>query len=57
MTKELKITFYADVDEQDYAEVVKALENNGAAIITTELPELFSVGYFEVDVLREYGKE
>lgn len=57
MTKEIKITFYADVEEQDYETVVKALENNGAAIITNELPELFSVGYFDVNVLREYGKE
>ena len=57
MTKEIKITFYADVEEQDYDEVVKALENNGAAIITNELPELFSVGYFDVNVLREYGEE
>ena len=57
MTKEIKITFYADVEEQDYETVVKALENNGAAIITNELPELFSVGYFDVNVLREYGEE
>ncbi|MBP3231686.1 MAG: hypothetical protein J6M33_05310 [Anaerovibrio sp.] len=57
MTKEIKITFYADVEEQDYETVVKALENNGAAIITNELPELFNVGYFDVNVLREYGKE
>lgn len=57
MTKEIKVTFYADVEEKDYAEVVKALENNGAAIITNELPELFSVGYFDVSVLREYGEE
>ncbi len=57
MTKEIKITFYADVEEQNYETVVKALENNGAAIITNELPELFSVGYFDVNVLREYGEE
>lgn len=57
MTKEIKITFYADVEEKDYAEVVKALEKCGAEMITNELPELFSVGLFDVNVLREYGEE
>ena len=57
MTKEIKVTFYADVDEKDYAEVVKALEKCGAEIITNELPELFSIGLFDVSVLREYGTE
>ena len=55
MQKEIKVSFYADVDEKRFDDVFKAISKYGAEIITNELSELSNVGCFDVDVMREKG--
>lgn len=47
--KEIKITFYAYVNEEDFDEVKQAFGKSGAEIIGEEFPELKDIGYFKVE--------
>ena len=53
MQKEIKVSFYADVDEKRFDDVFKAISKYGAEIITNELSELSNVGCFDAEVMRE----
>ena len=46
--KEIKISFYADVNEKDMEEVTRVFNKCGAEIIEHNLPELRNIGFFEV---------
>ena len=54
--KEIKIVFYANVEEKDYDSVAKAFRKCGAEIINSDLPELKNVGCFEIHEV-ETGKK
>ena len=54
--KEIKIVFYANVEEKDYDSVAKAFRKCGAEIINSDLPELKNVGCFEIHEV-ETGKQ
>ena len=54
--KEIKIAFYANVEEKDYDVVAKAFRKYGAEIINSEVPELKDVGCFEIHEM-ETGKK
>ena len=47
--KEIKISFYANVDEDSLAEVKRALSKYGAEVITDNFEELENVGCFEIE--------
>ena len=47
--KEIKISFYANIDEDDIAEVTRVLNKYGAEIISQEIPELENVGCFAIE--------
>ena len=54
--KEIKIVFYANVEEKDYDSVARAFRKCGAEMINNELPELKNVGCFEIHEM-ETGKK
>lgn len=47
--KEIKISFYASVDEDALAEVKRLLNKYGAEVITNNFEELENVGYFSIE--------
>ena len=53
MQKEIKVSFYADVEEKKMDYVLRAFNKCGAEIITNEFPELLNVGSFDVEVLSK----
>jgi len=53
MQKEIKVSFYADVEENGLDEVLRAFNKCGADIIRGDFPELLNVGCFDVEVLRK----
>ena len=52
---EIKVTFLADVDTKDFAEVNRALQKCGSDIIKAEFEELDNVGYFKVEKTGHEG--
>lgn len=53
MQKEIKVSFYADVEEKKMDDVLRAFNKCGAYIIGSEFPELMDVGCFDVEVMRK----
>jgi len=51
MQKEIKVSFYADVDEKKFDDVLRAFNKCGANIIGGEFPELLNVGCFDMRVI------
>lgn len=47
--KEIKVVFYANVEDHDYQKVKKGFSKCGAEIIESEFPELKDIGYFSVE--------
>ena len=52
MQKEIRVSFYADVDEKEIDDIFRALNKCGADIVTSDLPELSNVGRFALEVLK-----
>lgn len=52
MQKEIKVSFYADVDEKEIDDIFMVLNKCGADIVTSDLPELSNVGRFALEVLK-----
>ena len=46
---EVKVSFWADVDESDFDMVKHTFGKYGAEIISEEFPELKNIGYFNVE--------
>ena len=56
MLKEIKISFYADVNETDIEEVARVFDKCGSEIIEHNLPELKNIGLFEVSEVESGRK-
>ncbi len=52
MQKEIKISFYANIDENDLNIVERAFNKCGAEIIGDEFPELENIGCFEIEIME-----
>ncbi len=52
MQKEIKVSFYADVDEKKIDDIFRVLDKCGADIVTNDLPELSNIGRFMLEVLK-----
>ncbi len=53
MQKEIKVSFYADVEEKKMDYVLRAFNKCGADVIGSEFPELLNIGCFDVEVMRK----
>ena len=46
--KEIKVSFYAEMEEKDFESVEHGFQKSGADIIADNFPELSNIGYFKI---------